>query len=102
MLLAEFIEIDFPIIAVVGIVAVVLLGLLIWGIKTPMVWRLLSVLGVGTGAGFLVWGIMMASMSEQPPYGSPAAVIAIGAGVLVGAIALLVISYCGCRTARRE
>jgi hypothetical protein len=78
-----------------GVIAVALLGLLIWGAKNPMVWRILSVLGMGTGAGFLVWGIMLASMKQEPPLGSAAGIIALGAGVLVGAIALLVISFCG-------
>lgn len=84
-----------PSIAVVAIVPIVLIGLLIWGAWKPLVWRVLSVLGMGTGAGFLVWGILMAAMQEEPRFGSPAGIIAIGAGTLVGSIALLVISFCG-------
>ena len=56
---------------------------------------------MGTGAGFLVWGIMLASTKQEPPFGSAAGVIAIGAGALVSAIALLVISCCGSCTARK-
>jgi hypothetical protein len=78
-----------------AIVAIVLIGLLIWGARTPWVWRILSVLGMGTGAGVLVWGILLATMKEEPPFATPAGIIGIGAGALVGSIALLVISLCG-------
>lgn len=84
-----------------GIIALVLIGLLIWGVRNPLVWRMLSVLGMATGAGFLVWGILMATMKEEPPFGSPPGIIAIGAGVLIGSIALLVISFCGSCTGRK-
>ena len=91
-----------PSISVVAIVPIVLIGLLIWGAWKPLVWRILSVLGMGTGAGFLVWGILMAAMQEEPRFGSPAGIIAIGAGALVGSIALLVISFCGSCRGRKE
>ena len=82
--------------------SIVLIGLLIWGAWKPLIWRLLSVLGIGAGGGFLVWGIMLASLHEEPPFASPAGIIGIGAGVLVGSIALLVISFCGSCTRRKE
>ena len=90
------------IVPVVAMVAIVLLGLLIWGARNPLVWRILSVLGMGTGAGFLVWGILMAAMQEEPRFGSPAGIIAIGAGALVGSIALLVISFWGSCRGRKD
>ena len=80
---------------VIGVIAVILLGLLIWGAWCRLIWRLLSVLGMGTGVGFLVWGILMAAMRQEPPFGSPPEIIAGGAGVLAGSIVLLVISFCG-------
>ena len=101
MLLAQFIQIEPAALAIGGVIAVVLLALLIWGAKNPLVWRVLAVLGMGTGAGFLVWGIMLASMKQEPPLGSAAGVVALGAGILVGAIALLVVSFCGSCTARK-
>jgi hypothetical protein len=73
--------------------AVILLALLVWGMKNPMVWRLLSVVAVGGGVGLLVWGITSAAMREQPSIGSPTALIGTGAGVMVGGIMLLVISF---------
>ena len=85
-----------------AILPFVLIGLLIWGVWNPLVWRVLSVLGMATGAGFLVWGIMLAAMKEEAPFATPAAITAIGAGVLVGSIALLVISFCGRCQARKE
>ncbi len=78
-----------------AIVLIVLIGLLIWGAWNPLVWRVLSVLGMATGAGFLVWGILLAAMKEEAPFATPAGIIGIGAGVLTGSIALLVISFCG-------
>ena len=101
MPLAQFSKIKPAGLAIVGVIATALIGLLIWGAKNPLVWRLLSVLGMGTGAGFLVWGIIMAAMKQEPPIGSPAGIIAVGAGVLVGAIVLLVTSFCGGCTARK-
>jgi hypothetical protein len=77
------------------VIAIALIGLLIWGAWHPLVWRLSSVLGIGAGGGFLVWGIMMASLHEEPPFASPAGIIGIGAGVLIGSIALLVVSFFG-------
>lgn len=91
-----------PIIAIIAIVVIVLIGLLIWGAINPLIWRILSVLGMGTGVGLLVWGIMMASLNEEIRFASPAGIIAIGAGVLVGSIALLVISFCGSCRGRKE
>ena len=79
----------------VVVVLIVLIGLLIRGAWHPLVWRILSVLGMGAGAGLLVWGILLATMKEEPPFATPAGIIGIGAGVLVGSIALLVISLCG-------
>ena len=53
------------------VIAVALIGLLIWGAWKPLIWRLFSVLGIGAGGGFLVWGIMMAALKESPPFASP-------------------------------
>lgn len=85
-----------------GVIAIALIGLLIWGAWKPLIWRLLSVLGMGTGGGILVWGIMLASLHEQPPFASPSGIIGIGAGTLIGFIALLVISLCGSCRVRKE
>ncbi len=85
----------FTVVSPAAIIPIVLIGLLIWGAWNPLVWRILSVLGMATGAGFLVWGILLAAMKDDAPFATPAAITAIGAGVLVGSIALLVISFCG-------
>jgi hypothetical protein len=84
------------------LIAIALIGLLIWGAWKPLIWRLLSVLGIGAGGGILVWGIMLASLHEQPPFASPAGIIGIGAGMLIGSVALLVISFCGSCRGRKE
>jgi hypothetical protein len=75
--------------------AVLILLLLLWGVKNPIVWRLLSVLGVAAGVGVLVWGITSAAMGQEPSIGSPTGLIGTGAGVMVGGIMLLVISFLG-------
>ena len=87
--------------AIVGVIAVVVIGLLIWGASKPLVRRLLSVLGMGTGTGFSVWGIMLAATKEESPLGSAAGRIAVGAEGLVGAIGPRVISLCGSCTGRK-
>lgn len=97
MLLARVWELRLPGVIVVGIVAIVLVSLLAWGSMKPLVWRLLAVVGMGTGVGLLVWGIIIAATGEEPPVGSSAGIIGTGAGVLVSAIVLLVISFLGRR-----
>jgi hypothetical protein len=83
-------------------VAFVLIGLLIWGSQNPVVWRLLAVVGIGTGVGLLVWGIVLAAVGDEPAIGSPAGIIATGAGVLASAIVLFVISFLRGKKARNE
>jgi hypothetical protein len=97
MLLAHAILVRLPDLAIGGIVAAVLVALLIWGSENPLAWRLPAVVGMGTGVGLLVWGIILAATSQEPPIGSPAGIIGTGAGVLVSAIVLLVISFLGGR-----
>jgi hypothetical protein len=80
-----------------GVGTLILLGLLIWGVRNPIVWRLLSVVAVGSGVTFLVWGITSAAMGEEPSIGSPTGLIGAWAGVMVGGIMLFVISLCGKR-----
>ncbi len=102
MLLAQVSEVYVPKLAVIATVAGVLTILLIWGAWRPLVWRVLAVVAMGTGVGLLVWGIIVAATGEEPLIGSPAGIIATGAGVLASAIVLLVISFTGGRTARKE
>jgi hypothetical protein len=102
MLLAQVCKVCSLPLAIVGVVVVALVALLIWGSKNRLVWRLLAVVGMGTGVGLLVWGIIIAAMKEEPPIGSPAGIIATGAGVLVSAIVLLVMSFLGGKKARKE
>ncbi len=97
-MLLSFMSIN-PAVATLPIIVIVLVWLLIWGVSDPLVWRMLSVVGMAAGGGFLVWGILLATMREEPLLVSPAATIAIGAGTLIGSIALLVISFVGRRKA---
>ena len=78
-----------------GIGLLILLGRLVWGVKNPVVWRLLSVVAVAGGVSLLVWGITSAAMHEQNLIASPTSLIGGGAGVMVGGIMLLIISFCG-------
>ena len=84
-----------PIFALAAAGALILLGLLIWGARNRLVWRVLAVLGMGAGVAFLVWGILLASLGEEAPLIAPAAMVAIGAGALTSSITLLVISFLG-------
>jgi len=74
----------------VGVFAIVLLGLLIWGAKNPLVWWILCVIGTGTGAGLLVWGLLIYHHENELPFGSPAGIIGAGAGFLAGSVVLFV------------
>ena len=44
----------------------------------------------------------IAILKEEPPFATPAGIIAIGAGVLVGSIAFVALSFCGCCKGRKE
>ena len=92
---------DLLAVAVVGLAAIVLLGLLIWGAKNPLIWWLLCVIGTGMGTGFLVWGLLMFHQEEQLPFGSPAMMVGAGAGFLAGSLVLLVAAIIGSCTRRR-
>lgn len=85
-------------IAAAALALCLLAGLFLWGIKNPVVWRLLAALGMAVGSGLLVWGIVAAATCEPIPFCSPAGIIGIGAGILTGAITLLVLSFVGRRT----
>jgi len=82
-------------VAAAAIVLCLLIVLFLWGIRNPVVWRLLSAFGMAVGSGLLVWGIVSAATCEPAPFDSPAGTIGAGAGTLVGSITLLVISFLG-------
>lgn len=85
----------FMIAVVLGVLAIVVLGLLVWGVKNPLIWWLLCVIGTGTGASLLVWGILIYNQPEQLPFGSPAMIIGAGSGFLAGSVILLVAAIIG-------
>lgn len=80
---------------VLGAVAIVLLGLLMWGTRNPLVWWVLCVLATGMGTCLLVWGILLYNQQEVLPFASPALVIGAGAGCLAASIPLLVAAIVG-------
>jgi hypothetical protein len=90
--------------------AILGVGLLIWGVVRPGVGRrfarIFATIAMGSGVGFLIWGIVGASRGEQlrPPFGSNLITeasegIAWGGGLLTSGIVALVLSYVG--TGRR-
>jgi hypothetical protein len=79
--------------SIAGCVGVlIVLAMLIWGLKNPVVWRLLSVLAVAGGVWILVWGITAAAMRD-PSIASPTMLIGGGAGMMAGGVMLLVVSF---------
>lgn len=78
------------------------LGLLIWGIKNPVAWIILSVLLITAGVGCAIYGItdlIGLSVARSPVAIEPshavheaAAYVGCGAGGLVGGIAFLIIA----------
>jgi hypothetical protein len=86
--------------------ALLLIGLLVWGLINPVVGRRLarnfSVIAMGLGTGLLLWGISGAVSGERlrPPFGSNiitevSEAIGWGAGFLTGGIVALVLSFLG-------
>jgi len=94
--------VDVKFLVVVGALAVVLLGLLIWGAKNPLIWWLLCVIGTGTGAGLLVWGLLMFHQEDRLAVGSPAGIVGAGAGLLAGSVVLFVAALVGSCCRRRQ
>ena len=82
-------------VAAAAVALCLLIALFLWGVRNPVVWRLLSAFGMAVGSGLLVWGIVSAATCEPAPFESPAGTIGAGAGILVGSITLLVISFVG-------
>ncbi len=77
-------------------VGLLLLALLFWGLKNPLVWTILAVIAIAVGVGFLATGITNATLLGErptnPQVDSAAQSIGFGAGAAVGGIALLVVS----------
>lgn len=86
-----------PLIAMVS--AVILLGLLIWGIKQPLAWIVVSFLAIGAGIGCAIYGGVIYSMyiNANPPMrrGDVEELmifVAAGIGSTVAGIVLLVVA----------
>jgi hypothetical protein len=89
-------------------IALLLIGglvviLLVWCLTRPvvarMLARILAVILMGLGAGFLVWGVVAAATGESARLGNllekASEVIGLGAGCLTGGITALVLSFVG-------
>ena len=87
-------------------VAILGVGLLIWGVVRPGVGRrfarIFAVVAMGSGVGLLIWGIIGASRGGpiRPPFGTDLITeasegLALGAGLLTSGIVALVLSYIG-------
>jgi hypothetical protein len=87
--------------AIFCVVAIVVLGLLIWGTKNPWIWWILCVMATGTGAGLLVWGLLIYGQEEEALICTPAGIIGAGAGCLAGSIVLFVAAIFGSCCRRR-
>ena len=77
-------------------VAILALGLLLWGLKNPLAWTVLAVIAIAVGVGLLATGItnaaILGTQRTDPQVDSAAQTIGFGAGATVGGIALLVVS----------
>ena len=76
--------------------AVIVLGLLVWGIKQPLAWIVVSFLAIGFGVGCAGYGVAQALLVSGPRTSQDVEFISqlIGGGVggTVGGIVLLVVS----------
>ena len=82
--------------------------LLIWGIKQPLVWVVVSVLAIGGGVGCAGYGFTQAVLGNQPPQPLDSHQIAqigifIGAGIgsTVAGIVLLIVGLVRCRNSAK-
>ena len=88
---------DIPIGPLLGIPAsLVLLAILLWGIKEPLAWVVVSFLAIGIGFGCLAYGISNAVLLSVPrpvhEVREASMLIGCGAGGTVGGIVLLVVA----------
>jgi hypothetical protein len=87
-----------PLGPLLGIVSgILLLGLLLWGLKNPLVWTIVSALAIAGGVGGLVWGIMQVVLLQHDERTSrhisdASLAMGIGSGAIVGGIVLLIVS----------
>lgn len=76
--------------------SIVVLGLLIWGLKNPQVWVIVSVLAIGIGIGAAGYGITLFSslVDPKPAQTVEHAALAIGggAGGAIGGFVLLIVA----------
>ncbi len=76
--------------------AVIVLILLLWGIKEPLAWIVVSFLAIGIGIGCLVYGFSQAILLPDPWTAQAASDVSMyiggGAGSSVGGIVLLIVS----------
>jgi hypothetical protein len=78
------------------VVASIVLGLLLLGLKNPQIWVIVSVLGLAVGVGAAVYGLTRYNSLANPmaPQDVEQAALAIGAGVgaAIGGFVLLVVA----------
>lgn len=78
------------------LLSVVVLALLLWGIKQPLAWMIVSVLAIAIGFGCLAYGISQALLLSEPRPSREVAEASMfiggGAGGTIGGVVLLVVS----------
>jgi hypothetical protein len=76
--------------------AVVVFILLLWGVKEPLAWVVVSFLAIGIGVGCLIYGCSQAYLLPEPRTSQAVSEVSVfvggGAGGTVGGIVLLVVS----------
>ena len=94
--------INAPLLGLVAVTLAPLIGmavvliLLLWGIKEPLAWIILSFLAIVIGVGCLVYGCSQAFLLPEPRTTQAVAEVSLfiggGAGSTVGGIVLLIVS----------
>lgn len=79
-----------------GLSAIVVLGLLLWGMKNPLAWVVFSVLAIGIGVGCMAYGMttLIALGERRTTHAVEEAAVFIGGGTggTVAGVVLLVVA----------
>ena len=84
--------------------ALIILGLLLWGIKNPLAWLVVAVLAIAIGSGCAIYGLTILLANRDGSYGLTEAAMQLGGGcgAVLGGVVLLLLGLIRLRKSPTE
>ena len=84
--------------------ALIILGLLLWGIKNPQAWLVVAVLAIAIGTGCAIYGLTLLLANRNASYGVTEGAVHLGGGcgAVVGGVVLLLLGLIRSRKSPTE